>query len=66
METLLVKYGYFLLFVGVMVEGEAFLLGAAFLAHRGYFQLSLVTLTAILANCTADQTYYVIARRRGR
>jgi phosphatidylglycerol lysyltransferase len=66
METLLIKYGYFLLFLGVMVEGEAFLLGAAFLAHRGYFRLSLVTMIAIVANCTADQTYYVVARRRGR
>src|SRR5262245_3195936 len=66
METLLIEHGYLLLFLGVMVEGEGFLLGAAFLAHRAYFQLPLVILTAILANCTADQTYYLLARRRGR
>jgi len=66
METLLIEHGYFLLFLGVMVEGEGVLLGASFLAHRGYFQLSLVILVAILGNCTADQTYYLLARRRGR
>jgi fermentation-respiration switch protein FrsA (DUF1100 family) len=34
-ESLLLRYGHLLLFAGVMVEGEAFLLAAAFLAHRG-------------------------------
>ncbi len=37
METLLLKYGYALLFGGVLVEGEAVLLVAAVLARRGFF-----------------------------
>jgi membrane protein DedA with SNARE-associated domain len=66
MEALLIKYGYFLLFLGVAVEGEAFLLAASFLAHRGYFHLSLVIVVAIAANWAADQIYYVVARSRGK
>ena len=39
MESLLLKYGYALLFLGVAVEGEAVLLAAALLAQRGFFRL---------------------------
>jgi len=66
MEALLIRYGYALLFLGVAVEGEIFLLAASYLAHRGIFSLPLVILVAVLANCGADQVYYVLARSRGR
>ena len=66
MESLLLKYGYLILFLGVAVEGETVLLAGSFLAERGYFQLRLVILTAVVANCTADQVYYLTARTRGR
>jgi phosphatidylglycerol lysyltransferase len=66
MEMLLIKYGYFLLFLGVAVEGEAFLLAGSFLAHRGYFSLQIVILVAVLSNCAADIVYYRLARTRGR
>ena len=39
MESLLLKYGYALLFLGVAFEGEAVLLAAALLAQRGFFRL---------------------------
>ncbi len=66
MEALLVKYGYLLLFLGVAVEGEAFLLVGAYLAHRGYFHLPVVIAVAIAANTLADQIYYFATRTRGR
>ena len=66
MEHFLIRYGYFLLFLGVAAEGEAFLLSGAFLAHRGYFHLGWVIGVALLANCAADQIYYLTARTRGR
>ena len=66
MEALLIRYGYFLLFFGVAVEGEAFLLAGAFLAHRGYFTLWLVILVAVTSNFVADVAYYILARSRGR
>ncbi len=66
MEVLLLKYGYVLLFLGVAVEGEAFLLAAAFLVHRGLLSLPLVVAVAVAANTLTDQVYYHLARRRGR
>jgi lysylphosphatidylglycerol synthetase-like protein (DUF2156 family)/membrane protein DedA with SNARE-associated domain len=66
MEILLIKYGYVLLFLGVMVEGEVFLLAGAFLAHRGTLHFPLVVAIAIVSNCVADQAYYMVARTRGR
>ena len=66
MEALLVKYGYILLFGGVIVEGEVFLLTAAFLAHRGTFDLPTVVAVAVAATMLGDQVYYQAARARGR
>lgn len=66
MEALLVRYGYVLLFGGVIVEGEIFLLTAAFLAHRGYFDLPTVVAVAVAATMLGDQVYYQAARARGR
>jgi phosphatidylglycerol lysyltransferase len=66
MEHLLVKYGYLLLFFGIALEGETFLLAGAYLAHRGYFHLWFVVAVAVAANTLADQAYYFAARTRGR
>ena len=66
MESLLVKYGYALLFLGVAFEGEAVLLAAALLAQRGFFRLPVVIVVAIAANALADQVYFQLARQRGR
>jgi len=66
MESLLVKYGYALLFLGVAFEGEAALLAAALLAQRGLFRLPVVIAVAIAANALADQVYFQLARQRGR
>jgi len=66
MESLLVKYGYALLFLGVALEGEAVLLAAALLAQRGFFRLPVVIAVAVAANALADQFYFRLARLRGR
>ncbi len=66
MEALLARYGYLILFPGVMVEGEAFLLAGSFMAHRGVFDLPIVIAVAIAATMVGDQVYYRAARARGR
>ena len=66
MESLLLKYGYALLFLGVALEGEAVLLAAALLAQRGFFRLPVVIAVAVAANALADQVYFQLARLRGR
>jgi len=65
-EFLLLKYGYLVLFLGVFIEGEAFLLIGAFLASRGYFSLAAVVFVALAANTLGAQFYYLAARMRGR
>jgi lysylphosphatidylglycerol synthetase-like protein (DUF2156 family)/membrane protein DedA with SNARE-associated domain len=65
-ELLLLKYGYLLIFAGVIVEGEAFLIAGSFLANRGYFNVSIVALVALAANTLSAQFYYTAARVRGR
>jgi phosphatidylglycerol lysyltransferase len=64
--ALLLKYGYALLFLGVAVEGEAFLVAASLLVHRGYFALPAVIAVAIAANAVSDLVYYLAARSRGK
>jgi len=66
MEALLLRYGYALLFLGVAVEGEAFLVAASLLVHRGYFRLPLVIAVAVAGNTAADLLYYFAARARGK
>ncbi|RPJ65499.1 MAG: DedA family protein, partial [Acidobacteria bacterium] len=66
LEHAITRHGYLLLFGGVMVEGDAFLLGAAFLANRGQLQFPLVLLVATAGTMVADQVYYQLARARGR
>jgi phosphatidylglycerol lysyltransferase len=65
MEHLLIRYGYLLLFFGVAVEGETFLLAGSFLAHRGIFHLPQVIIVSLFANFAADSLYYVAARAKG-
>jgi phosphatidylglycerol lysyltransferase len=65
-ELLLLKYGYLLLFAGVIFEGEAVLVAGSFLASRGYFNISTVALVALAANTMSAQFYYTAARVRGR
>jgi len=66
MELLLLKYGYFLLFLGVFLEGEAFLIAGALLANQGYFHFKIVVIVALAANTLGSQFYYLAARMRGR
>lgn len=65
METELLRYGYLFILLGTVVEGDATLLTAAFLAHRGYFRLSLVMAAAGLSTFAASQAYYLTARSAG-
>jgi membrane protein DedA with SNARE-associated domain len=59
----LLTYGYVLVFLGTIIEGDATLLAAAFLAHQGHFNLMGVLLVAALATTLANEGYYFLARR---
>lgn len=65
-EAIVARYGYWMLFAGSAVEGDAFLITAVFLARRGYLQLTLTMVVAALGTSAANHIYYWVARRRGR
>ena len=65
LESLIITYGYPILFLGVLLEGEAFLILAAYLAHRGYFSLPVVIGLATLASFTMAQIWFVLGDRFG-
>lgn len=62
----ILRYGYALVFVSAAAEGDATLLTATFLAHRGYLQLDLVIVVAAAATVTINQVYFWLARIYGQ
>lgn len=59
-------HGYWVLFVGTLLEGEAILLLAGFLAFRGYLDIGAVFLTAWAGSFLGDQCYFYLGRFKGR
>lgn len=66
LEALIIAYGYPLLFVGALLEGETAAILGGFLAHRGYLSLPGVILVMFLATLAADQFFFVLGRSRGK
>jgi membrane protein DedA with SNARE-associated domain len=65
LTSLLLRFGYGLVFVAAAFEGDTALISGAFLARRGYFSLPLVMLVAALGTIAGNQLYYWIGRRSG-
>ncbi len=65
-EFELLHYGYLFVFLGSIAEGDATLLAAAFLAHRGYLQIAWVLIIAFLGTLIASQVSFEFGRRKGR
>src|SRR5262245_48862195 len=65
LAAVILQYGYALVFVAAAIEGDATLLTATFLAHRGYFKLDLVIFVAATATIAANQVYFWLGRRYG-
>jgi membrane protein DedA with SNARE-associated domain len=58
-------YGYPLVFVGAMLEGETILVLAGVAAHLGYLTLWKVVTVAALGGFLGDQFYFFLGRRKG-
>src|SRR5678815_239565 len=63
LSDLVVKYGYLMVVAGVIVEGDATVVTAAFLAHRGYLKLGAVIALAAITSMTMNQIYFRLGRR---
>lgn len=58
-------HGYWVLFLGTFLEGEAILIFAGFLAFQGYLNVYLVMLAALVGSFLGDQFYFHLGRRKG-
>lgn len=65
LEAIVTQFGYPALVVGLLLEGETMLILGAFMAHRGYLNLSLVILIGWLATFASDQFFFWMGRSRG-
>jgi membrane protein DedA with SNARE-associated domain len=59
-------HGYWVLFVGTFLEGEAILIMAGFLAFQGYLHVGGVILTAFFGSFLGDQFYFYLGRMQGK
>lgn len=59
-------HGYWVLFLGTFLEGEAILLLAGFLAFQGYLNVVGVICTAWAGSFLGDQCYFYLGRFKGR
>lgn len=65
LERIISQFGYPALIAGLLLEGETVLVLAAFMAHRGYLNLSLVILIGFLVTFASDQFFFWLGRTKG-
>lgn len=70
METILFHYvttwrivGYSIVFLGLLVEGDAILFAAAFLTHQGFFDLGDMILVVFSGVLVGDSLWYWLGRK---
>jgi membrane protein DedA with SNARE-associated domain len=66
LEHLLEQYGYWFVYFGTLVEADATVVTATFLAHRGYLRIPFVLAVAGLSTITVSHVWFWLARKRGR
>src|SRR5512141_583644 len=64
-ETIISRFGYPALVVGLLLEGETILVLAAFMARRGYLELPWVILIGFLVTFASDQFFFWLGRLQG-
>lgn len=62
---LIQQWGYPLVFLGAVLEGETVLLLAGLLAHSGHLQFPLVVAAAAAGGFAGDQLFFLLGRRHG-
>jgi membrane protein DedA with SNARE-associated domain len=65
LTDLVIRYGYLMVVAGIIVEGDATLVAASILAHRGYLKLSIVIALGAVTSLTMNQVYFWLGRRHG-
>lgn len=65
LTDLVIRYGYLMVVAGVIVEGDATLVAASILAHKGYLALNVVMMLGAVTSLTMNQVYFWLGRRHG-
>jgi membrane protein DedA with SNARE-associated domain len=66
LPALLEQYGYAMIFLGTVVEGETLLMLGGYFAHRGYLELGPVIVTAFAGAVCGDQFFFYIGRHHAK
>ena len=66
LPALLHQYGYLVIFIGTLAEGETLLMLGGYFAHQGYLQLSGVIATAFVGAVCGDQLFFYIGRHHAK
>lgn len=64
-ETIISRFGYPALILGLLLEGETVLVLAAFMARRGYLELPWVIVIGFLVTFASDQFFFWLGRLHG-
>src|ERR1051325_4455200 len=65
LTDLVIQYRYLMVVAGVIVEGDATVVAASILAHKGYLALRVVMVLAAVTSLTMNQIYFWLGRRHG-
>lgn len=66
MEAFIAHWGYLAIVVGCFLEGEAVLVVAGAMAHRGVLSLPWVMLAAFVGSLFGDQLWFLLGHRYGK
>lgn len=66
LPALLHQYGYALIFIGTLAEGETLLMLGGYFANHGYLELPRVIITAYCGAICGDQLFFHLGRHHAR
>lgn len=66
LPDLLHNYGYAMIFVGALIEGETILMLGGYFAHQGYLELGAVIVTAFIGAVCGDQLFFWLGRHHAK
>ncbi len=64
--VLITKYGYFIVFLFTLLEGETVVALAGFVAYQGYLKIGYVIAIAIIGGVIGDQSFFYFGRYKGK
>lgn len=63
---LIVSYGYVIVFIGTLLEGETIVALAGFAAYQGHLKLEILIPIAVCGAVMGDQFFFYLGRYKGR